>query len=107
MSEEGQYRCRADNVAGHVELMATLVINSLPRVRLEPSNSVVLRPGARLEIRCSVTGDPEPRISWRRMSATTMTDLMSSSPVFIIERVIKKDEDEGTYSYLAGNEAGR
>ena len=61
----------------------------------------------RLVISCSVTGDPEPRISWRRMSATTMTDLMSSSPVFIIERVIKKDEDEGPYSYLASNEAGR
>ena len=103
LSEKGQYRCRAENVAGHVELMATLVINSVPRVRLEPSNSVVLRPGARLEISCSVTGDPEPRISWRRMSKT-MTDLMTSSPVFIIERVTK--EDEGTYSCLATNEAG-
>ena len=104
LSEEGQYRCRAENVAGHVELMATLVINSVPRVRLEPSNSVVLRPGSRLEISCSVTGDPEPRISWRRMSKT-MTDLMTSSPVFIIESVTK--EDEGTYSCLATNEAGQ
>ena len=104
LSEEGQYRCRAENVAGHVELMATLVINSVPRVRLEPSNSVVLRPGSRLEISCSVTGDPEPRISWRKMSKT-MTDLMTSSPVFIIESVTK--EDEGTYSCLATNEAGQ
>ena len=104
LSEEGQYRCRAENVAGHVELMATLVINSVPRVRLEPSNSVVMRPGARLEITCTVTGDPEPRISWRRMSKT-MTDLRTSSPVFIIERLTK--DDEGTYSCLATSEAGQ
>ena len=104
LSDEGQYLCRAENVAGHVEMMATLVINSVPRVRLEPSGSVVMRPGARLEISCSVTGDPEPRISWRRWSKT-MTFLPTSSPVFIIERLTK--EDEGTYSCLATNEAGQ
>ena len=104
LSEEGQYRCRAENVAGHVDLVATLVINSVPRVRLDPSNSVVMRPGARLKITCSVSGDPAPRISWRRMSKT-MIDLTTSSPVFVIERLTK--EDEGTYSCLAMNVAGQ
>ena len=33
-----------------------------------------------------------------------MKDLLSSSPVFVIERLTK--EDEGTYSCLASNEAG-
>ena len=66
--EEGRYLCRAENVAGHVELTASLVINAMPRVRLEPRDSVVMRSGTRLEISCRVTGDPTPRISWRKMS---------------------------------------
>ena len=66
--EEGQYKCRAENVAGHVDMVATLVINALPTVELTPAGSVVMLIGTRLEINCAVTGDPVPQISWKKMS---------------------------------------
>ena len=67
-SEEGQYRCRAENIAGHVDLMATLIINALPTIHLQPSDSVVMMVGSRLEVSCFVSGDPTPTIAWKRMS---------------------------------------
>ena len=62
------YRCRAENVAGQVDVTAQLIIHSLPRVRLQPEGSVVMMTGSRLSITCSVSGDPTPTISWRKMS---------------------------------------
>jgi len=103
-SEEGEYKCRAANLAGHVDMVARLIINALPTIILRPSNSVVMMIGSRLDISCQVSGDPQPRISWKKMS-TTMRDLGTSSPTFTIERLTK--EDEGTYSCLASNEAGQ
>merc|ERR1719410_2408541 len=103
-AEEGEYTCRGENVAGEVTLAARLVGNTLPRVRLVPASSVVLRPGSRLQIECHVSGDPEPTRQWRRMGKT-MTDLRSSSPTLVIERLTK--QDEGTYSCLASSEAGQ
>lgn len=67
-AEEGQYRCRAENLAGHVDVTARLVVNALPSVRLEPSSSVVMMVGSRLEIACHVQGDPTPTIGWKKMS---------------------------------------
>ena len=66
--EEGIYRCRAENLAGAVDVTAQLIIHEVPRVRIQPEGSVVMRTGSRLSITCSVTGDPRPAISWRRMS---------------------------------------
>ena len=67
-SEEGEYKCRAANLAGHVDMVARLIINALPTITLRPSNSVVMMIGSRLDISCQVSGDPQPRISWKKMS---------------------------------------
>ena len=86
--EEGMYRCRAENVAGQVDVTAQLIIHSLPRVRLQPEGSVVKLTGSRLEVTCSVSGDPRPSIAWRRMSKT-LTELEETSPTLVIERLTK------------------
>ena len=62
------YRCRAENLAGQVDVTAQLIIHSLPQVRLHLEGSVMKTTGSRLEINCSVSGDPTPTIAWRRMS---------------------------------------
>ena len=51
-----------------VDVTAQLIIHEVPRVRLQPEGSVVRLVGSRLSITCSVTGDPAPSISWKRMS---------------------------------------
>ena len=50
-----------------VTLAARLVVNTLPRVRLVPASSVVLRPGSRLQV--ILTCD------WSRASVISNTDL--------------------------------
>ena len=51
-----------------MDVTAQLIIHEVPRVRLQPEGSVVRLVGSRLSITCSVTGDPVPSISWKRMS---------------------------------------
>ena len=66
-AESGQFRCRAENAAGSVEAMATLRIQELPTIRLEPEGSVTLMVGSPLVIKCLASGDPTPQISWKKM----------------------------------------
>ena len=51
-----------------MDVTAQLIIHSLPQVRLQPQGSLVKLTGSRLDISCSVSGDPRPTIAWRRMS---------------------------------------
>ena len=65
--ESGQFKCRAENAAGRVESMATLRIQELPAIRMEPHGSVKEMVGSPLVIKCLATGDPLPTVSWKRM----------------------------------------
>merc|ERR1712106_902243 len=103
-TESGQFKCRAENAAGRVEAMATLRIQELPRIRLDPSGSIKLVEGSPLVIKCLATGDPQPVVSWKRMGRA-FTELNTVSPTLEIGRLTK--QDEGTYSCVATNDAGQ
>ena len=66
-AEAGSFRCRAENAAGKVEAIATLRIQELPTIRMDPQGSVTVKVGSPLVIKCQVTGDPVPQISWKKM----------------------------------------
>ena len=65
--EAGGYKCRAENEAGSVEAIATLIIHETPAVRLTPQGSITIAVGKPLSIRCTVTGDPPPAITWNKI----------------------------------------
>ena len=65
--EAGRYKCRAENEAGSIEAIATLIIQEIPTVRLIPEGSITLAVGKPLSIRCTVTGDPPPSITWKKI----------------------------------------
>ena len=65
--ESGEFLCRAENVAGKVEATATLRIQEMPRIRLEPAGLITLMEGSPLSLKCLATGDPQPTVSWRKM----------------------------------------
>jgi len=101
--EEGEYKCTGENVAGSVESVATLTIQEVPSIQLSPQGSVTVKLGNPLSIRCDVSGDPPPSISWSKTGRSIRT-LGISSPTLQIDSVSK--DDEGTYSCIATNEAG-
>ena len=59
-------------------MTAQLIIHSLPQVRLQPQGSLVKLTGSRLDISCSVSGDPRPTIAWRRMSKWVLLAVWST-----------------------------
>ena len=83
--------------------MASLTIHQVPSVQVSPQGSVFVKLGSQLTIRCSVSGDPTPTLSWRKI-APGVRQLGSSSPVLQVFQVSK--EDEGTYACVAENIAG-
>ena len=65
--EAGQYKCRALNEAGSTEAVATLVVQEVPTIDLQPRGSVTMQVGTKLSIICSARGDPAPSVSWKKI----------------------------------------
>ena len=102
--EEGEYRCRAENIAGSVEVTASLTIHETPSIEMTPRGSVTVRVGAPLTISCAVTGDPPPAVTWKKITRSSQV-LRSNSPSLELTSV--RMEDEGTYACVASNLAGQ
>ena len=66
--EEGEYKCTAENIVGSVEATALLTIHETPRIEMTPRGSVTVKVGQPLTIRCSVTGDPTPTVTWNKIT---------------------------------------
>ena len=66
-AEAGAYRCRAQNEVGSTESVATLVVQEVPSIVLEPSGSVTRQVGSKLSIACTARGDPTPTVSWKKI----------------------------------------
>ena len=101
--EAGSYQCVAENVAGRAQLVAELIIQTPPSARLQPSGSVQVLLGSALQLRCEVGGDPQPRLTWRRIGAEGPREV-GWEEVYQIAAV--RREDEGTYACLASSVAG-
>ena len=63
------YFCSAANLLGNVEKKTLLVVVSLPYFTVKPAAKVVARLGGTLTLKCSVTGDPQPVISWKKQGS--------------------------------------
>ena len=69
-SEAGEYECTASNEAGSTKSTASLIVNEVPSIIMDPKGSVTLEVGTKLTVSCSATGDPTPTISWKRIKST-------------------------------------
>lgn len=65
--EQGGYKCRAQNEVGSTEAIATLVVQEVPTITLQPKGSVTMQVGTKLSISCSARGDPPPSVSWKKI----------------------------------------
>lgn len=111
-NEQGQYLCTAENDAGSITGTATLVIQSIPVVTISPSPAngpVRVKEGQRVRLECRAQGDPSPTVSWRRLRTGFLFDTVDSREtqqiaIYDITRI--SQNDEGTYSCTARNDAG-
>uniref|UniRef100_A0A646QDL0 Peroxidasin n=1 Tax=Hemiscolopendra marginata TaxID=943146 RepID=A0A646QDL0_9MYRI len=66
-SDEGKYKCRAQNIAGTAEATAVLKVNAKipPSFLRRPQNMEVFS-GSDVELPCAADGEPTPLIIWRK-----------------------------------------
>ena len=67
--ERGEYQCVAENIAGRENMIATLTIQEVPQITMNPEGSFQVKEGEPLKISCMAKGDPKPRVSWEKMGS--------------------------------------
>ena len=87
--DAGSYACRAESLFGSATAYASIIVRGTisqslsesvvicflfgtlvcivpPELRTVPPRRVVVTPGEKVVLRCSATGYPKPRVTWRR-----------------------------------------
>ncbi|XP_072421818.1 hemicentin-1-like isoform X1 [Chiloscyllium punctatum] len=108
VSDGGQYRCVATNVAGSTELQYSLKVY-VPPVISTALHLVTVLINQPIELQCEATGDPPPKITW--LKDNTPISMMTEGLKFLLEGQILSlasahFSDSGVYSCVAVNAAG-
>ncbi|XP_038216735.1 basement membrane-specific heparan sulfate proteoglycan core protein-like isoform X6 [Zerene cesonia] len=108
ISDSGKYICQTSDGISTAQAIATLKVPgndmTLPTVAISPSIKEYYE-GDRIELTCSTTGNPAPRITWQRGSNRP---LPRSTEVYDALLIIESArlEDSGEYRCIASNAAG-
>ncbi|XP_035212204.1 muscle M-line assembly protein unc-89-like isoform X2 [Stegodyphus dumicola] len=111
---QGRYTCRAVNQVGQVACSANLkVTTSAPSERpcfIVPLSNVMARAGQKLRLECTISGEPQPQITWLHNSKSiketrdTKFHFDGRNATLVITEAFPKDA--GTYTIIARNKAG-
>ncbi|XP_031428225.1 neural cell adhesion molecule 1a isoform X21 [Clupea harengus] len=111
-TDEGSYTCEARIMArGEIDLrMVKVVVNVLPSIRTRQSEmNATADIGQSVTLACDADGFPEPAVTWARSGVVLEEDakytLNDDGSELVISDV--KKVDEGDYSCIATNKAGR
>ena len=67
-NDSGNYTCRATNHLGTRLATAMVVVHFAPEFVVKPPSALTIHIGETVKISCSVKGDPQPVVTWRRES---------------------------------------
>lgn len=102
---EGVYTCRANSRFGQSQDSVKLVVQALPKVRINIRTSVqTVLAGNSVEFECLAIGDPRARVTWSKVGSRMPADVIISGGMLKIEQV--KQSDAGQYRCTATNEVG-
>ncbi|KAF7490967.1 Protein sax-3 [Sarcoptes scabiei] len=105
--DEGQYQCIAKNMIGVRESPAAMLKVLIEPYFIRPPESVKTMSNSDVVFHCQVGGDPQPKISWRKVEgeiAIGKSQLLEDKALRIYQ---VKPSDEGTYVCDAENSAGK
>ena len=124
MSDEGIYRCEAENPLGRAKTQCTahvqmsikrektpIIEGEMPKFII-PLDDASVRPGGLIELECKVTGVPMPTLKWSKDGQPLLEDNRfewDTQPEKGTYRLTIKNasiHDEGTYRAVATNESG-
>ncbi|KAK5975978.1 hypothetical protein GCK32_004118, partial [Trichostrongylus colubriformis] len=125
MSDEGIYRCEAENKHGKARTQATahvqvslgkgdmpkLEMGSAPRFIIPLQDQTVMIGGV-IDLECKVTGEPMPQVKWSKDGGPIWEDsryewnIDEAKGVYHLRIKSATVHDEGTYRCVATNESG-
>ncbi|KHN78733.1 Muscle M-line assembly protein unc-89 [Toxocara canis] len=125
MSDEGIYRCEAENAFGKAKTQSTVHVQmavgrsdkkkiyegQAPRFII-PLEDLTVFIGSSIELECKVAGDPTPQVKWSKDGAPIWDDPRylweadTSTGVYKLKIENVMLDDEGTYRCVATNDAG-
>ncbi|MBN3302329.1 HMCN1 protein, partial [Amia calva] len=108
VSDNGMYLCVATNIAGNMTQAVRLTVNVVPRIQAGP-RVMKVQVGHTIDIPCIAQGVPTPAISWLKDGSALLIDGVqySSSPEGTLTIGEVALEDDGVYTCVASNVAGR
>lgn len=106
LQHTGVYLCVAENMAGNDTATATLSVMASPSI--EPISPVKVTSERWTELKCNVSGNPKPKLTWLRQDVP----IGASNPKYLVLpsgslRIFEvKPSDSGTYTCVASNPLG-
>ncbi|KAM4737871.1 basement membrane-specific heparan sulfate proteoglycan core protein isoform 2-T2 [Anableps anableps] len=105
----GAYRCVASNLFGITQSIMSLIVKESPRATVTPVGPVQVRVGEPINLECQASGEPRPSVSWHRLDNNRKTTLTSPVPMdsnAVMQILVARPEDSGTYVCVARNTEG-
>ncbi|XP_041425839.1 basement membrane-specific heparan sulfate proteoglycan core protein isoform X10 [Xenopus laevis] len=102
---EGTYTCRISSRFGQAQESVKLVLQALPKVRINIRTSVqTVLAGNSVEFECLALGDPRAKVTWSKVGSRLPSDAVISGGTLRIEQV--KQSDAGQYRCTVANDVG-
>uniref|UniRef100_A0A3B3VSB1 Heparan sulfate proteoglycan 2 n=1 Tax=Poecilia latipinna TaxID=48699 RepID=A0A3B3VSB1_9TELE len=104
----GAYRCVASNLFGITQTIVSLIVKS-PGAIVTPAGPLRVRVGEPINLECQASGEPRPSVSWHRLDNNRKTTLTSPVPMdsnAVMQILVARPEDSGTYVCVARNTEG-
>ncbi|KAM3922273.1 basement membrane-specific heparan sulfate proteoglycan core protein isoform 4-T4 [Leptodactylus fuscus] len=102
---EGVYICKAVSRFGQAQDSVKLVVQVLPKVRINIRTSVqTVLAGNSVEFECLAIGDPRAKVTWSKVGSRLPSDAVITGGTLRIDQV--KQSDAGQYRCTATNDVG-